>query len=73
MNGIGVELDRKAAVMWLELAAAEKGEYWGYDLKAVELLNELHGKPRKGKKDATKTHKTCKMGATKKRKDRSHA
>lgn len=73
MNGIGVELDHKAAIMWLELAAAEKGEYWGYDLKAVALLGEFNDKSKKGKKDAAKNHKSCKVGATKKRKDRSHA
>lgn len=73
MNGIGVKHDHKAAVMWLELAAAEKGEYWGYDLKAAELLEELKGKSKKGRKNATKTHKPCKVGTAKKRKGRSHA
>jgi TPR repeat protein len=41
MNGIGVELDRKAAVMWLTLAAAEKGDFYSYNKKAEELLKEI--------------------------------
>ncbi len=72
-SGIGVEQDHGKAEMWLRLAAAEKGEYWGYDLKAAELLDELKGKSKKGRKNATKTHKPCKVGTAKKRKGRSHA
>lgn len=73
MKGIGMELDYKAAVMWLELAAAEKGEYFGYDLKAVALLNEFKGKSKKDKRVAVRSHKPCKMGVAKERKDCSHA
>lgn len=39
--GIGTGKDHERAIMWLRLAAAEKGDFWGYDKKATMLLKKL--------------------------------
>ena len=41
-SGIGVEKDHGKAEMWLRLAAAEKGDFWGYAVKAGEMLGTLN-------------------------------
>ena len=40
-HGVGVAKDHAKALLWLRLAAAEKGDFWGYDMKAETLLKEL--------------------------------
>jgi len=40
-NGIGIDKDHAKAIMWLRLAAAEKGDFGGYDKNAAALLKEL--------------------------------
>ncbi len=37
-NGIGVARDHKMALLWLRLAAAEKDDFWGYDVMAEKML-----------------------------------
>ena len=44
LEGIGVEKDEEKAWFWLELADAEKGDYWGYALAASQLLKERKGR-----------------------------
>ena len=42
LKGIGVEKDISKAQLWLGLASAEKGDFWGYAVKADELLGTLN-------------------------------
>ena len=41
LEGIGVEKDRDRARLWLGLASAEKGDFWGYAVRADEMLGTL--------------------------------
>ncbi len=41
LEGIGVEKDTDKAQLWLGLASAEKGDFWGYAVKADEMLETL--------------------------------
>lgn len=42
-NGTGVAKDFAKALLWLRLAAAERGDFWGYDRKAEQFLRKLTG------------------------------
>lgn len=41
LEGIGVGKDRDRAWLWLGLASAEKGDFWGYAVRADEMLGTL--------------------------------
>lgn len=41
LEGIGIEKDMDTARLWLGLASAEKGDFWGYAVKADEMLSTL--------------------------------
>ena len=41
LEGIGVVKDMDKVRLWLELAAAEKGDFWGCAVKASEMLGTI--------------------------------
>lgn len=41
LEGIGIEKDKDTARLWLGLASAEKGDFWGYAVKADKMLSAL--------------------------------
>ena len=41
LEGIGTEKDRDRARLWLGLASAEKGDFWGYAVRADEMLGTV--------------------------------
>ena len=42
LEGIGIEKDMDTARLWLGLSSAEKGDFWGYAIKADEMLGTLN-------------------------------
>ena len=42
LEGIGIEKDMDAAWLWLGLSSAKKGDFWGYAVKADEMLGMLN-------------------------------